>query len=59
MAAAWLVTPELPLAYIGNVSRTNTYEGWGAAARRFRLVGKKEGAGVAVAVILAGIMDIE
>jgi hypothetical protein len=28
-------------------------------ARRFRLGGKKEAAGVAVAVILTGIMDIE
>ena len=28
-------------------------------ARRFRLGGKKEGAGAAVAVMLSGIMDIE
>jgi hypothetical protein len=50
---------QLPLAYIGNVSRTNASEGWGVAARRFRLGGKKEAAGAAVAVILIGIMDIE
>jgi hypothetical protein len=30
-----------------------------ADAGRFRLGGKKEGAGVAVAVMLIGIMDIE
>jgi hypothetical protein len=30
-----------------------------AVAGRFRLVGKKEAAGVAVAVIRIGIMDIE
>ena len=48
-----------PLAYIGNDSRRTVSGGWFVVASRFRLGGKKEAAGAAVAVILAGIMDIE
>ena len=48
-----------PLAYIGKASRTKRQVGRDVIARRFRLGGKKEGAGAAVAVILAWIMAIE
>jgi hypothetical protein len=48
-----------PLDYIGNGSRTTASVRVIVVASRFRLGGKKEAAGAAVAVILAGIMDIE
>ena len=49
----------LPLAYIGTAPRTKALALLDADAGRFRLGGKKEAAGVAVAVIHPRIMDIE
>ena len=55
----YYVMPGLPLAYIGNVSRTTAARVREVFARRFRLGGKKEAAGSGVAVILEGVMDFE
>ena len=52
-------TAELPLAYIGTAPRTKASAWVDADAGRFRLGGEKEAAGVAAAVMLGGIMDIE
>jgi hypothetical protein len=49
----------LPLAYIGTASSIDVSGSPEVESRRFRLSGKKEGAGAAVAVILDGIMDFE
>jgi hypothetical protein len=46
------VQVELPLAYIGNASSIDASGSREIGSRRFRLSGKKEGAGAAVAVIL-------
>ena len=48
-----------PLAYIGTAPRTKALAWLDTDAGRFRLGGKKEAAGVAVAVIHPRIMDIE